>query len=133
MPIRELIYELHLPAAVPLNNAIKSMDFHAHRKLCNGWHASVLAAIWGKVPATATTKSALKIERYSAGSLNWDNANGGLKPLLDCLVVPSSRNPEGLGLNEDDSPKSMPTAPQVFQLPAKRGAGPAVVRIYAVD
>ena len=93
----------------------------------------MLAAIGGKAPAAPIARSALEIERYCAGSLDWDNAYGGLKPLLDCLVVPSARNPDGLGLIEDDSPKCMPEAPRVFQLSAKRGAGYAVVRIYAID
>jgi hypothetical protein len=65
--------------------------------------------------------------------LDWDNAYGGLKPLLDCLVAQIARNPDGLGLIQDDSPKFMPEAPRVFQLPAKRGSGFAVVRIYSVD
>ena len=133
MPLRELIYELHLPAATPSNNSIKGMHFHAYKKLRNGWRASVLAAIGGNVPAAPIARSALDIERYCAGSLDWDNAYGGLKPLLDCLVAPSTRNPDGLGLIEDDSPKFMPEAPRVFQLPAKRGAGYVVLRIYAVD
>ena len=133
MPLRELIYELHLPAATPSNNAIKGLHFHAYRKLRNGWRASVLAEIGGKMPTEPIARSALEIERYCAGSLDWDNAYGGLKRLLDCLVAPSARNPDGLGLIEDDSHRFMPEAPRVFQLPAKRGAGYAVVRIYAVD
>lgn len=99
------------------------MHFHAYKKLRNGWRASVLEAIGGKVPVAPITRSALEIERYCAGSLDWDNAYGGLKPLLDCLVSLSARNPDGLGLIEDDSPKFMPEAPRVFQLPAKRGGG----------
>ena len=121
MPPRELIYELHLPAATPSNNAIKAMHFHAYKKLRNGWRASVLAAIGGKAPTAPIARSALEIERYCAGSLDWDNAYGGSKPLLDCLVVPSARNPDGLGLIADDSPKFIPDAPRVFQLQAKRG------------
>jgi hypothetical protein len=132
MPLRELIYELHLPAATPSNNAIKGMHFHAYKKLRNGWRASVLAAIEGKVPAAPITRSALEIERYCAGSLDWDNAYGGLKPLLDCLVAPSVRNPDGLGLIEDDSPKFMPEAPRMTQSVAKRGRDCTIVRIYAV-
>lgn len=78
----------------------------------------MLAAIGGKVPAAPIAKSALEIERYCAGSLDWDNAYGGLKPLLVCLVAPS--NPGELGLIEDDSHKFMPEAPRVLQLPAKK-------------
>ena len=90
------------------NNAIKGMHFHAYKKLRNGWRASVLAAIGGKVPAVPIARSALKIERYCAGSLDWDNAYGGLKPPLDCLVAPSVRNPDGLRPIQDDSPNSCP-------------------------
>lgn len=133
MPPRELLYELHLPEATPSNNAIKGMHFHAYKKLRNGWRASVLAAIGGKVPAAPIARSALEIERYCAGSLDWDNAYGGLKPLLDCLVAQSARNPDGLGLIQDDSPKFMPEAPRMTQFAAKRGAGCAVVRIFSVE
>lgn len=105
----------------------------SHSKLRNGWRASVLSAIDGKVPAASIARSALEIERYCTGSLDWDNAYGGLKPLLDCLVAPSSRNPYGLGLIQDDSPKFMPEAPHMTQVVAKRGGGCTVVRIYAVD
>jgi hypothetical protein len=107
--------------------------FHAYKKLRNGWRANVLAAIGGKVPAAPIGRSGLEIERYCAGSLDWDNAYGGLKPLLDSLVAPSARNPDGLGLIEDDSPKFMPEAPRVFQLPAKRAEGSTAVRIFSVD
>ncbi|ATD59949.1 hypothetical protein CNX70_06935 [Janthinobacterium svalbardensis] len=99
------------------------MHFHAYKKLRNGWRASVLAAIGDEAPAAPISRSALEIERYCAGSLDWDNAYGGLKPLVDCLVVVSARNSDGLGLVEDDSPKFMPEASRVFQLPARRGAG----------
>jgi hypothetical protein len=133
MSPRELIYELHLPEPTPSNNAIKGMHFHAYKKLRNGWRASVLAAIDGKAPEAPIARSALEIERYCAGSLDWDNAYGGLKPLLDCLVAPSERNPDGLGLIQDDIPKFMPEAPCMTQFAAKRGAGCTVVRIYAVD
>ena len=69
MPLRELIYELHLPAATPSNNAIKGMHFHAYKKLRNAWRASVLEAIGGKVPTAPIARSAPKIERYCAGIL----------------------------------------------------------------
>ena len=133
MPPRELIYELHLPKPTLSNNAIKGMHFQAYKKLRNSWRASVLAAIGGKAPASPISRSALEIERYCAGSLGWDNAYGGLKPLLDCLVAPSARTPDGLGLIQDDSPKFMPEAPHITQVAAKRGGGGTVVLIYAVD
>lgn len=130
---KELRYELHLPEPTPSNNAIKGMHYHAYKKLRNGWRSSVLAAVGGDAPTTPIARSALEIVRRCAGSLDWDNAYGGLKPLLDCLVTPSSRNPDGLGLIQDDNPKFMPEAPQMSQVTAKRGSGSTIVRIYSVD
>lgn len=46
------------------------MHFDAYKKLCNNWRALVLTAIGGKVTAAPIAKSALKIERYCAGSLD---------------------------------------------------------------
>lgn len=129
-----LVYELRLPEATPSNNEIKGMHFHAYKKLRNEWRAAVAAALEHKLPAQPIELSALEIERYCAGGgLDWDNAYGGLKPLLDCLVAPSKRNPDGLGLVQDDSPKFMPEAPRLLQLPAKRGAGYTVIRIYSLE
>ena len=44
-------------------------------------------------------------------------------------MAPSARNPDGLGLIEDDSPKFMPEAPRMTQLPAKRGEGKAPLSV----
>lgn len=61
-----------------------------------------------------------------------DGLYGGLKPLLDCLVQQSTRNPLGLGLILDDNPDV------VLQLEAvpektKRGEGFTRIRIYSPD
>jgi hypothetical protein len=133
MPPRELVHELPPSEPTPSNNAIKGMHFHAYKKLRNGWRASVLAAISGKAPAASIARSVLEIERYCAGSRDWDNAYGGSKPLLAYLVAPSARNPDGLGLIQDDSPKFMPEALRMTQFAAKRGAGHTVERIYSID
>ena len=61
MPRRKLIYEPHLLAATPSNNAIKSMHFHAYRKLRNAWRVSMLAAIGSKAPAAPIARSAREI------------------------------------------------------------------------
>lgn len=109
------------------------MHFHAYKKLRNCWHASVLAAVGGKVPAAPFARSAMEIEPYCAGSFDWDNAYVGLKNLVDCLVAGSARNPDGLALIQDYSPEHMPAAPHMPQVAAKRGAGGTVVRIFSVD
>lgn len=130
---RRLVYELHLPEATPSNNAIKGMHFQVYKNLRNAWQRMVIVALDGQRPGAPIARTALEVERHCSGSLDWDNAYGGLKPLLDCLVAPSKRSPDGLGLVLDDNPKCMPDAPVLRQLPAKRGQGFTLVRIYELD
>jgi len=91
--------------------------------------ASLLAAGY-RIPAAPLQTVGLYIERGSAGLLDWDNAYGGLKPLLDCLVSKTPKNPDGLGIIQDDSPRHMPEPPYLRQVVAPRGKGFTLVRIY---
>jgi hypothetical protein len=117
--------------ATASNNVIKGMHFHAYKSLRKSWQKLVFAALGGVLPKAPIDKSFLVITRYCAGAgLDWDNAYGGLKPLLDCLVMPSTRNPDGLGLIVDDNPKNMPYAPFVKQEKAKMRDGRTVVQIF---
>ena len=128
-----LQYELHLPLETPSNNTIKGMHFQAYRTTRKAWRLMIQAALKGYRPDQPVEVSGLVVIRYSAGSLDWDNAYGGLKPVLDCLVVGSSRNPDGLGLIRDDNPTAMPYPPFVKQEKAKRGQGSTSIFIYKVD
>ena len=51
--------------------------------------------------------SRIEVYRYSTQYPDWDGLLGGLKPLLDCLVMRTKRNPHGLGVVRDDSPKHL--------------------------
>lgn len=123
---------LSLDEASPSNNTLKGLHFHAYRKYRVGIAAKVQAALGDNKPE-ALPLSALFVVRRSAGSLDWDNAIGGLKPILDCLVQPSDRNPNGLGVILDDKPKCMPYPPMMRQLPAKKGQGSTDIYVFAVD
>lgn len=128
-----LVLTLDLPEATPSNNTIKAMHFHTYKRVRKGWKALVQGAMQSgnTGPLVPLERCFLSIERYSSGGgLDWDNAYGGLKPLLDCLVVPSTKNPDGLGLIRDDNPRDMPYAPAFRQLKAKPGHGRTVVKIY---
>jgi hypothetical protein len=129
----KLRYELALDVETPSNNVIKGMHFHAYRKLRQQWQLMVLAGLKGRKPLQPIQQAFLVVERECAGSLDWDNAYGGLKPLLDCLVVASARNPDGLGLIADDSPKHMPIPPFVRQKLGKRGQGKTRVLVYELE
>lgn len=126
------VYRFELEGASPSNNAIRDMHYMAYKKVRREWQAQVLYALAeiGHKRAAPISPAILVIDRFSAGQLDWDNAYGGLKPLLDCLVQPSARNPDGLGLIADDNPKAMPFPPIVRQLEAKRGAGKTLLSIY---
>lgn len=128
----KLRYELSFGIETPSNNVIKGMHFHAYRKLRQQWQMMTLVQL-GRRPSQPIQQAFLVVERQCAGTLDWDNAYGGLKPLLDCLVAPSVRNPDGLGLIADDSPKHMPYPPYVGQSTAKRGAGRTRVLIFDLD
>jgi hypothetical protein len=130
----QLRYQFSLPKETPSNNVIKGMHWSHYRQLRLWWRVQVLSrALVGRLPAAPLPKAALLIVRYSAGTLDWDNAYGGLKPLLDCFVARSAENPDGLGLIQDDSPEFMPYPPIVIQAPEKRKQGRTEVKIYAVD
>jgi len=132
-PAGVLRYSLRLPKQTPSNNEIKGQQFFVYKKTREAWHLMTKAALKGVRVGRPIERSKLVIVRHSAGvGLDWDNAYGGLKPLLDCLVAPSKRNPSGLGLIQDDSPLFMPKAPILLQEKAKRGAGYTEVLIYAL-
>jgi len=127
-----LVLTLDLPDATPSNNTLKGMHYRVYQKTRQTWQMHVQAAAGAaERPALPIQRAYLKIDRYSAGGgLDWDNAYGGLKPLLDCLVAPYDRNPDGLAIILDDNPRAMPRAPDLRQFPAKRGQGRTVVRVY---
>lgn len=106
------------------------MHYRVYQKARQGWRLMAMEALKGVRPAAPIQRSRLVIVRHSAGYLDWDNALGGLKPLLDCLVSASARNPDGLGLILDDNPVAMPYAPQMRQEKCKRGEGKTECLIY---
>lgn len=123
--------KFEVPIETPSNNVIKGMHFHVYKNLRRQWKKLVSEALEGSESYKPISKAFLVIERHCAGGgLDWDNAYGGLKPLLDCLVVPSARNPDGLGIILDDNPRHMPIPPYVMQHQAKPGLGKTVVYIY---
>lgn len=129
----ELVYRLEMPEASPSNNTIKGMNRFVYQELRQRWQGFVLDGLNNHLPAKPLEKSALIVVRHSSGGLDWDNAVGGLKPLIDCLVKRSARNPDGLGLVRDDNPDNMPIAPFVHQVKAKRGKDRTEVLLYRLN
>lgn len=126
----ELKFRLAFPTETPSNNVIKGMHFQVYRNTRKTWRLMAQAALKGARPEKPIEKAGLVILRHCAGQLDWDNAYGGLKPMLDCLVLPSTRNPDGLGLITDDNPNAMPIPPMIQQVKAKLKQGSTEVLIY---
>lgn len=128
-----LAHAFSLAEATPSLNVIKGMHFQAYKTLRRKWATLVISAV-GSFPEVPIERVALVVVRHSAGpGLDWDNAFGGLKPLLDCMVAASARNPSGIGLFVDDNPTNMPFPPLFRQIKAKRGAGRTDVYIFELD
>lgn len=117
----------------PSNNVIKEMHYLAYRKLRQEWAMRVFVALNGRRPKESLNKVAVVAIRTSAGHLDWDNCYGGMKPIFDCLVQQTKKNPSGLGLIEDDNPNSMPYPPFILQRPGKQGKGSTAVFIFELD
>lgn len=128
-----LRYHLLIDEQTPSNNELREMHFQAYRRLRYRYRYLVLKALGGVRPAEPLPYSLIEVRRRCAGQLDWDNALGGLKPLLDCLVQSTKHNPDGLGLVVDDSPRSMPLPPFMRQLPARRGKGSTELLVYEIS
>ena len=58
-------------------------------------------------------RAEIKVIRFtSTRKLDHGNAQDGIKPIVDCLLIDKGR---GLGIIRDDSPTFMPSAPTVEQ------------------
>lgn len=129
-----LKYEFSFDSETPSNNVIKNMHFQIYKKLRANWRAKLKAQLLDLDNIAPIEFAFLYVERHCAGGgLDWDNAYGGLKPVLDCLVLQSKRNPDGLGLITDDNPKNMPLPPFFVQSKAKKGMGKTILKIYELS
>jgi hypothetical protein len=130
----ELRYDFVLPTPTPSLNVIKGMHFGAYKRVRESWLMEVFVALNGRRPKVAIERAFLTIERFGAnGELDWDNIYGGLKPLMDCLVLPSRRNPSGFGLIVDDKPKNMPFPPFVQQRRSKQTEECTRLQIFELE
>jgi hypothetical protein len=129
----EPTYRIEIPLETPSNNVIKGMHFKDYKALRKRWQYEIIVAHGGRRPKAPLKVAGVAINRYSSGQLDWDNAYGGLKPLLDCLVYVSNRNPNGLGFILDDNPTQMPIPPYLQQLRAQAEAGKTEILIYALE
>jgi hypothetical protein len=87
--------------------------------------ASLVPHIPGRQPLQ---HAVVTVERRSVGIGDQDGVIGGLKPMIDCLLVRSTRHPTGLGLILDDDPAHMTLIVRAIRV-QKRAEQCTVVRI----
>lgn len=130
---RNLIFKMRLDEETLSNNKIKGMHFAEYKRLREGYEAQVSAALGGYA-APQCERAAVFVVRHCTGKgLDGDNAIGGLKPLLDCLVKRTPRNPSGLHIIEDDGQKNMPYPPLVALRKCPRGQGFTELFVFRLD
>ena len=121
--------EFRIDKPTPLSNKWLRTHYHEKKKIMQEFMWLVKAAC--RIPETPIDSCVIEVDRYSAGDPDWDGLYGGLKPLLDVLVVPTKRNPCGLGIIVDDNTKIVKDL-RAKPYKAKRKEGYTVVRIIEV-
>ena len=118
--------EFTLRAAFPPSgNELLRMHFRARKAAMEAIGWEVLAQI-SRQPGYASGRDpmrrcALEIAWASPAFYDWDGMFSGLKPVLDTLVRRSGRNPCGLGLIVDDSPRCIVSQPRITPIETGRG------------
>lgn len=97
-------YHITLKQPTLLLNRWQRMHWSARRRYTTELAWRVRAGADQGPPATPLARCHVTVERRSVQLPDWDGLYGGLKPLLDCLVERSQRNPHGLGWIVDDAP-----------------------------
>lgn len=130
---QSLVYSFEYSSESPSNNTVKEMHFAPYKILREAWAYRTLAMLGGRRPSKPLEQVGLLIVRFSPSELDWDNAYGGLKPILDGMVCATPRNPSGLGLFKDDSPSYMPFPPFFVQVPANCKEGRLQIFIFSLS
>jgi len=104
-----LVRSWEFPELPPSLNQLRKLHFQQYRTLRQHWSQK-----FGRSPGAPLTKAWLFIETWRPRWLDWDNYYGGLKPLLDCLSMAGTRNPDGQGWILDDQPSCL-AQPRVYQ------------------
>lgn len=71
-------------------------------------------------------KARVEIVRYSVREPDQDGLMGGVKQLVDCLLVRSTRHPHGLGYIVDDSPAHLVLEARHEKAPTLKAQGTTV-------
>lgn len=95
---------IELDELLPLGNVWQRWHWSKRRN----YMKTLSWIIFSKLPKlrdkTVIPKCKIKVTRFSSQEPDTDGLYTSLKPLLDCLVVNTKKNPYGLNIIKDDKP-----------------------------
>lgn len=127
------VIEFEIPEMLPLLNTLLRMHWAQRRKLMEriAWLVHIHSG-HRTMSDLPIEKCSVWVERRSSGrEPDHEGLVSSIKPLMDTLVVPSRRNPHGLGIIRDDCP-AVVGKPVVTQLKVPRQYQSTAVRIEEV-
>jgi len=99
--------EVWVPGLVsPSLNRLLRLHWAERRQIGRQWAEALhvlVRATNQQLPAIVLERCRIGIERQASPALDLDNLVGGVKPLIDALLVASARHPYGLGILRDDA------------------------------
>ena len=121
---------------LPLLNELLRMREHermrAKQEIAEAVHAAVLPLRGYGRGWQPIRRCLVTVEIHRPGRPDWDGMMGGIKYLLDALVVRTGRNPRGCGLILDDSQDCIAECPRIVPVCTGRG-GPSLARVMVEE
>lgn len=128
------VIEFEIPEILPLLNTLLRMHWAQRRKLMErvSWLVHIHSG-HRTMSDLPMERCRVWVERRSSGMApDHDGLVSSIKPLMDVLVMPSRRNPHGLGIIRDDCPDVV-GKPLVTQVKVPRRDQSTRVRIEEVS
>ena len=109
-----------------LLNELLRMHFRDRARYADKLSAEIARLTRGLGADEPFAKATVTVERFSVAEPDHDGLVGGCKPLIDCLLVRSSRHPHGLGFIVDDSPAYLTLRASHVKSPTLKGQATTV-------
>lgn len=109
VPVRSTPISFTLSRPTPLLNITLRQHWSNRRKGQAAMSAEIAVLVPHVLGRRPFERALVTITRYSVREPDEDGFRGGLKSLIDCLLVRSERHPNGLGFIVDDAPDHLTT------------------------
>jgi hypothetical protein len=123
LPANAVVVRFTLKRPTKLLNEVLRMHWRARRNYAKALSGEI-AKLVGII--TPMERASDTIERFSVKEPDFDGLVGGVKQLVDCLLIRSERHPHGLGLIRDDSPAHLDLIVRHCPVTTLKGQGTTV-------